>query len=308
MFEIYILLIILLTIIIIVYKKFNKPTHDNGEWLVVNKDIKMQNNLNWDITDTSVVKVLNFNKWSKIFFGSDLYIKIREKEGLVMNFKQECILDVCDIEMNSIYHIVNPKLSIFSHKNDPRIYTLEKNKKYIFFLRTDTDKNESIQTYKFFNMDNKEIKGVHRREQLCYLDEDCLFKDFFTECEKIRNAMLKRNYNLIRIGKSSEYLSFPNNSIANKLKIDSELGDVIVLVTTNKSITSEMKNHKVEVNSQNNSFNWKPEGESNITHLLLDNCDQDDTFCFYERTTNVKNGSNILPFQVLVFRRDFYCH
>lgn len=302
MFEIYILLIIFVSIIVVVYKKINQKSV-KGEWLTVNQDIKIENNLNWDITNNSIIKVLNFKQWSRFFFGSDLFISIEEKEGLVMKFNGDCILDVCDSMMNNIYHIIDPRLTIFTTKINQNTYTLEKGKKYIFFLRTDVTRNTDIPTYKFFNIENKKIKGLQRKEQFCYLDEDCLFEDFYLECENIRNAMSKRGYNLVKIGRSKEYLSFPNNSISNKLEIESELGDVLILVTTNKGITSEMKNHKIEINSENNSFIWKPDGEDNIAHLLLDNCDQDDIFSFYERTTNLKNGSNILPFQVLVFRK-----
>ena len=78
---------------------------------------------------------------------------------------------------------------------------------------------------------------------------------------------------------------------------------MLILVTTNKRLTSDMKNHSIEINSQNNNFVWEPKSQSNIAHMLLDNCDQDDTFYFYERTTNIKNSSNILPFQVLIFRK-----
>ncbi len=305
MFEIYILLVIFVATISIIYKKFYKKEYTIGEWLTIDKDIKIENSIDWDITDKSVIRVVNFKKWTQFFFGSDLYVNLEEKEGIILKFQEDCVLDVCDDMMNSIHHIVDPKLVIFSQEDDPRIYKLETSKKYIFFLRSDVDKNLTSEIYRVKNMEKTKITGFSTQCQLCYLDEDELFKEFYQECEKIRNAMSKRGYNLVTVEKSNEYLSFPNNSISNKVEIDSELGDVIILVTTNKSITSEMKNHKVEVNSKNNSFIWNPGGEETISHLLLDNCDQDDKFCFYERTTNIKNGSNILPFQVLVFRKNF---
>jgi len=305
MFEIYILLIIFVATIIVIYKKFYKDEYIEGEWLTINKDIKIENSIDWDITDKSVIRVINFKKWTQFFFGSDLYIKLENKEGIVLKFEEDCILDVCDNMMNNIHHIVDPKLAIFSSEIDPRVYSLDPSKKYIFFLRTDVEKNLNSRIYKVKNMEKAKITGFSNKCQLCYLDEDDLFKEFYGECEKIRNAMYKRNYNLVKVEKSNEYLSFPNNSISNKVEIESELGDVLILVTTNKSITSEMKHHKIEVNSKSNSFTWSPAGESTISHLLLDNCDQEDTFYFYERTTNIKNGSNILPFQVLVFRKNF---
>lgn len=303
MFEIYILLVIFVATLTVIYKKFYKPVYTKGEWLTINKDIKIENDIEWDITDKSIIRVVNFKKWSRYFFGSDLFIKINKTEGIVLKFTEDCILDVCDDMMNSIHHIVDPKLAIFSNETDPRIYRLEENKKYIFFLRSDSDKNLDAQIYKFSDMKKAKISGYGKRCQLCYLDEDELFKEFYRECERIRDAMAKRGYQLANVTKSNEYLSFPNNSISNKLEIESEIGDVLILVTTNKRTTSDMLNHKIEVNSSNNSFIWKPSNDSNISHMLLDNCDQDDTFYFYERTTNIKNGSNILPFQVLTFRK-----
>ena len=64
-----------------------------------------------------------------------------------------------------------------------------------------------------------------------------------------------------------------------------------------------MKNHVIEVNSKNNNFDWKPSGEGEISHLLLDNCDDCDNFTFYERTTNVTNTSKILNFGVMLFKK-----
>ena len=303
MFEIYIVLLIFTVLIILIYKKFNKELYEEGDFLTINKDIKIDYNINWDISDKSVVKVVNFKQWKRFFFGSDLYASIKKNQGIVFKIEDHSILDVCDKEMNSIHHIVNPELAIFSDEDDPRIYRLETGKKYTFFLRTDKDKNKNSKVYKILDMKKTRISGKKKDCQMCYMDEDELFKVFYSECEEIRNGMLRRGYNLVNVLKSKEYLSFPNNSISNKLSVDSELGDVLILVTTNKMITSEMKNHIVEVNSSNNSFTWKPEGDKSIVHLFLDNCDQQDTFLFYERTTNVVNGSNILPFQVLLFRR-----
>ena len=303
MFEIYILLIIFVATIVIIYKKFYQSKYTSGEWLTVNRDIKLENDIDWDITDKSVIRIVNFKKWTQFFFGSDLYTQLKKEEGIVMKFDDDCVLDVCDENMDSIHHIVDPKLIMFAYEDDPRIYKINPESKYIFFLRTDVNKNLNSKIYKFKDMKEAKITGFGTKCQLCYLDEDELFKDFYKECEKIRDALSIRGYQLVNVTKSDEYLSFPNNSISNKVEIESELGDVLILVTTNKSVTSEMKNHKIEVNSENNSFYWQPDGDTNISHLLLDNCDQDDTFCFYERTTNIKNGSNILPFQVLTFRK-----
>ena len=303
MFEIYILLVIFVATLVVIYRKFYQFKYCTGEWLTINKDIKVENDIDWDISDKSVIRILNFKKWTQFFFGSDLYTQITKDEGIVMKFTDDCVLDVCDENMDNIHHIVDPKLVIFSREDDPRVYKINPERKYIFFLRTDIDKNLNSRIYKFYDMKEAKITGFSTKCQICYLDEDELFKEFYKECEKIRDAMSKRGYNLVNVTKSDEYVSFPNNSISNKLKIESELGDVLILVTTNKTVTSEMMHHKIEVNSENNSFNWHPDGDSNISHLLLDNCDQDDTFCFYERTTNIKNGSNILPFQVLTFRK-----
>tara|TARA_A100001015_G_scaffold319257_1_gene441608 strand:- start:1894 stop:2763 length:870 start_codon:yes stop_codon:yes gene_type:complete len=286
------------------YKKFKSSGYTKGEWLTINKDIKMETDINWDITDKSVVRVLNFKSWRKVFFGGDLFQNFEDKEGIIFKFKNNCILDVYNQNMENVYHIVNPNLIIFSNEFDPRIYRINPKDKYIFFARTsDEDQNFSSEIYRVKDMQKVNIKGRKcSNNQMCYVDEDNLFNSFYKRCEDIRDAMYKRGYDLVSVEKSEEYLSFPNNTISNKVELETELGDVLILVTTNKSITTEMKNHGIEINSGNNSFVWKPEGDDTIVHMLLDNCDQDDVFKFYERTTNIKNSSNILPFQVLVFK------
>ncbi len=304
MLEIYILSVIFTIIIFVMYKKFKSSGYTKGEWLTINKDIKMETDINWDITDKSVVRVLNFKSWRKVFFGGDLFQNFEDKEGIIFKFKNNCILDVYNQNMENVYHIVNPNLIIFSNEFDPRIYRINPKDKYIFFARTsDEDQNFSSEIYRVKDMQKVNIKGRKcSNNQMCYVDEDNLFNSFYKRCEDIRDAMYKRGYDLVSVEKSEEYLSFPNNTISNKVELETELGDVLILVTTNKSITTEMKNHGIEINSGNNSFVWKPEGDDTIVHMLLDNCDQDDVFKFYERTTNIKNSSNILPFQVLVFK------
>ena len=64
MFEIYILLVIFVATVVVIYKKFYKLNYSKGEWLTVNKDIKVENEIDWDITDKSVVRILNFKKWT----------------------------------------------------------------------------------------------------------------------------------------------------------------------------------------------------------------------------------------------------
>ena len=63
MFEIYILLVIFVATVVVIYKKFYQSNHSTGEWLTINKDIKIENDIDWDITDKSVVRILNFKKW-----------------------------------------------------------------------------------------------------------------------------------------------------------------------------------------------------------------------------------------------------
>ena len=71
MFEIYILLIIFVATITVIYKKFYKKEYVVGEWLTIDKDIKIENSIDWDITDKSVIRVVNFKKWTQFFFDPD---------------------------------------------------------------------------------------------------------------------------------------------------------------------------------------------------------------------------------------------
>ena len=303
MLVIYIISFIFLVVSVIVYKKIYKNKIVEGNWLTVDKDIKLKNNLIWDISDKSIVKILNFKPLLNILFGKDLYINLKEEEGLVIKTKDNCILDVCDNYLNSIYHIVNPRFIVFSLKNSNKNYKLRKDKKYIFFLRT-SNMDMKIKSYKVPDINKLKLKKSNISQDIVYTDESDLFSEFYKKCEDISNAMKRRGYSLTSIYKSEEYLSFPNKTISNKVEVTSELGDVFILVTTNKKLTSNMKNHTIEINSANNSFLWKPTDNETISHLLLDNCDQYDKFTFYERTTNLSNTSNILPFQVLLFKRD----
>ena len=135
MFEISIITIIFTICLIIIYRKFFKPEYESGEWLTIDKDIKIDYNINWDVSEKSVVKVLNFKKWRKYFFGGDLFNTFSEKEGLLLKFKDDCILDVCDDKMNNIFHIINPQYIIFSNYSENH-YKLNHKKRYVFFLRT----------------------------------------------------------------------------------------------------------------------------------------------------------------------------
>jgi len=139
---------------------------------------------------------------------------------------------------------------------------------------------------------------------LCYVDEENINSEYVEKCNQILEAMKKRGYHISDIGKSEQYLSYPVNSISNKISIKVKLGQVLILLCSNKEKTCSMVNHSIEVNSKNNNLNWYPEDEENISHLLLDNYDQSDTFTFYERLTNITKESNILPFHVMVFTKN----
>ena len=304
MFYTGIMIIFFIVCLYLVYNKYFNKKYRTGEWLEINKDINIKYNLDWDVSSNSSVKIASFNKWKRFFKGDDFYTSLKRDECFVMGFRKSgdsyCILDVCDKEMNSIHHIVDPGVVIFSSS---KYYKLEPGKEYIFFLR-DNHLGRKTHTIlrKYKKLEDVEVKGESRNDQTCCIDEDNLEEHFYQKCEDIREAMKKRGYHLCDIVQSEEYLSFPNNSISNKLEVQSELGDVIILVCTNKSKTSGMKNHTIEINSGNNNLNWYPEDDEIVSHLLLDNCDQDDVFRFYERTTNVSNGSNILPFRVMIFK------
>lgn len=309
MFKFYLTLVFSTILLYLIYNKYFNNNYRIGEWLEINRDINIKYQLEWDISNNSSVKIANFSTWKKYFFGNDFYNTIKNNEAIVMDFfptqDSNCILDVCDQEMKPIYHIIDPDFLIFSNQNNKNHYNLEPKKKYIFFLRDNHLGNQSKTILRKYKDITKITKKPNNKNILtCCIDEEELHKEFVTKCESIMDAMKKRDYTLTNIVRSEEYLSFPSNLISNKLKVDSELGDVLVLVCTNKSKTSGMLNHTIEINSKNNNLNWFPEDNETISHLLLNNCDQDDIFSFFERTTNVSNGSKILPFHVMVFKND----
>ena len=306
MFEYYISSVLFIIILYYIYHKYFIKKYIEGEWLEINKDISIGNKLNWDISSNSKVKIVNFSSWKKYFLGQELYIQLKEKESLFMKFindeDSDCILDVCDQKMKSIHRIIDPGKIIFSCVGREDHYLLEKNKKYIFFLRNNfLDKEVKTILRKYRNIDklNKSVKRIET--QFNCVDEKNIEPEYISKSYEIVEAMKKRGYRLVSIEKSDQYLSYPSNTISNKISLEVELGNVLILLCSNKEKTCGMINHFIEINSTNNNLNWYPDDDENISHLLLNNCDQFDKFTFYERMTNISNGSNIIPFCVLTF-------
>ena len=143
MLPIYILLIIFVIILTLIYKKISvSPV--KGKWLEINKEIKLKNSLEWDVSDKSIVKILNFRPLVNVLFGRDLFISLKDDEGIIIKTKGNCILDVCDNHLNSVYHIIDPGFSVFSLKGNIKNYKLDKDKKYIFFMRTEVSEESKI--------------------------------------------------------------------------------------------------------------------------------------------------------------------
>lgn len=302
MFEIYISLILFCICLKLVYNKYYRKNYKEGEWLTIDKDLKSRHFLDWDVSENSCVKIANFRKFKEYFFGKDLYHKLKENMGILMAFKDtNLVLDVYDSNMKNIHHIIDPEAVIFSTTKDKNHYQLEKDKKYIFFLRS---KNKDL---KYRLLKYKDIRkldfGIKIENSLVFsVNEDDLYEEFARKCVEIRDSMEKENYTLVDILKSEEYVSFPSNSIANKLTLKAKRGDIMIIVCTNKMITSGMKNHTIEINSDETNLDWTPDNKENISHLILDNSDYEGEIRIFERTTNISNGSNILHFNLLVFR------
>lgn len=302
MFEIYISLIIFCIFLKIIHKKYFDKNYKEGEWLTVDKDLKSKYFLNWDISNNSCVRIANFRKFRKYFFGKDLYHKLKENSGILMGFKSNNItLDVYDKDMKNLYHIIDPDAIIFSTIKDENHYYLEKDKKYIFFLRSEK-KELNYRLLKYKDIRNLDFNIKIENQLIFSVNEDDLYEDFVKRCTELRNSMEKQNFILSEILKSEEYVSFPSNNIANKLTVNSKMGDIMIVVCTNKKETSGMKNHTIEINSKYNNINWEPENKDNISHFILDNSDHEGEIKFFERTTNISKGSNILNFHILIFK------
>jgi hypothetical protein len=308
MFEYYVTSIILIITLYVVYKKYFDKDYTSGEWLEVNKDINLKFHLEWDISANSNIKIANFSGWKKYFFGKDFFTSLKGDEIIVMDFKNDedsdCILDVYDQKMRSIYHIVDPEFLVFSSSGHKNHYRLDNNNKYIFFLRNNfLDKGVKTILRKYNSIEKIKKKVKKEEGFLCSVDEENMGQEYVEKSSEVVDAMKNRGYILINMVSSEQYLSFPSNNIGNKLSLEVELGDVLILLCTNKEKTCGMINHTIEINSENNNLNWYPDDDENVSHLLLDNCDQEDIFTFYERTTNISKDSNILPFHVMVFKR-----
>ena len=309
MFEYYVMTLVIIISIYLIYHKYFISDFIKAEWLQINKDINFKNNLNWDISSNSVVKVANFSRWNGFFHGRDLFTKIKEKEAVMMIFKNdedsECVLDVLDENMKSVHRIFDPESIVFSCTEKEFHYYLEKDKKYIFFLRNnflDQQVKSEIRKYR----DVEKIKGKLSKceGEICYVNEENIHEEYISKCNQIMEAMKKRNYRLVNISKSEQYLSYPANNIGNKVSVKVKLNEVLILMCSNKEKTCGALNHNIEINSKNNNLNWYPDDNETISHLLLDNSDQSDIFTFYERLINVSNGSHVLPFHVLIFTKN----
>ena len=301
MLEIYITFFIF--VLFYIYKKYFDKNYSEGEWLIIDEDLKFKNLLEWDISNKSFIKIANFRNYSKYFLGKDLYHKLGDKEAILMNFKEKnSILDVYNKNMENVYHIIDPDCLIFSTLENENYYTLDTQEEYIFFLRSDNKKTE-YRLLKYKDISELDF-GVKIENQLIHsVNEDELYEEFMERCIELRDSMQQRGYFLVDIKRSEEYISFPSNIIANKLVVFLEKGDIVILVCTNKSKTSNMLNHNIEINSMYNNIEWTPDNNGNISHLVLDNCDNSGKFSFYERTTNISNGSNILNFDILIFKK-----
>lgn len=305
MFELYISLIIFCISLKLIYNKYFRKNYKEGEWLLVNKDLESKYFLNWDVSKNSCIRIANFSKFKKYFFGKDLYQKLKPDSGILMTFNQKnLILDVYDENMINIYHLIDPDFLIFSTIKKDNHYELESNKKYIFFVRS-KEKDFKYKLQKYKNISKIDFNIKINNQVIHTVNEEELYEEFAKMCIEIRDSMSKKNFSLVDIVKSEEYVSYPSNNIANKLSINSNSGDVLILVCTNKGKTSCMKNHVIEINSSNNSFEWKPDNDENICHLMLENFDVSGEVTFYERTTNISNGSNILNFNVMVFSSNY---
>ena len=220
-----------------------------------------------------------------------------------MNFKEKnSILDVYNKNMENIYHIIDPDCLIFSPIENENYYTLDSNEEYIFFLRSD-NKSSEYRLLKYNDISNLDFEIKIENQLIQAVDENELYDEFTNRCIELRDSMQNRGFFLVDIKRSEEYISFPSNIIANKLVVFLEKGDIVILVCTNKKKTSNMSNHVIEINSVYNNMEWSPNNEENISHLVLDNCDDSGKFIFYERTTNISNSSNILNFDILIFKK-----
>lgn len=303
MFQICISSIILSFCIIFIYRKYFRGNYVEGEWLTVDEDIKFEKLQNWDISNKSNIRIANFNSYRKYFFGKNLFHKLKRNSGILMNFQEKfCTLDVYSEDLKNIYHITDPECVIFSTLENKDHYYLDHREKYIFFLRIN-DARKKYKLIKYNDIRKLNLEIPQKNQLTIAVNEENLRKELEKRCMDLINSMEKRNYFLVEIMRSEEYVSFPSNTISNKLSIKSREEDVIILVCVNKTKTSQMLNHTIEVNSLHNNINWSPENEENISHLILDNSDFTGEFSFYERTLNISNTSNILNFEVMIFRR-----
>jgi hypothetical protein len=302
-----IVILCLLITLRIIYNKFYGYKKLKGNWIKIDRNIKILNNLEWDVSANSDIYIPNFNYLKNYIFSHELTQKLKENESFLMSFFRKdnsySSLDVYDKNYNLVHNIVDPDAVLFSTLDNENHYKLEKDKEYYFFLRFNhSGEKMRYQLYKLKGKDYLPDFIQIENTQTNAVDEEELYDLFVETCDLIRESMDERGYYLTDIKKSEEYISYPSSNVSNKLEVFCEVDDIMILVCTNKNKNFDMKFHSIEINSQNNNLNWFPEDNNHISHLILNNEDIDDNYTFYERTNKVSHNSKLIPFRVLVFR------
>jgi hypothetical protein len=299
-----VLYIIFLTIIFYtLYNLYEDVNMSEGKWITIGENDSLKN-LKYDITDNSIIQFPSFSRFN-IFDYSSPGITLYKDQEIYMSFKNlfnsHYNLTVYDKDLNQIYDFNCPISLLFSTKKENKLY-LNPDQLYYIFLRSNITENYIDNSLvKFYKERKNKIKLSYNYSPKIYIDEGEINKLLFSRGKKIIQEMKDKNYQLKKIIYAEEYYSFPNTDYAYKNNFSCKKGDKIILICTNKCKNVQLNNHLIEINSQIQSLNWFPSGEDFLSHIILDNSEDDNNFSIYERLYGVNKKSKILPFSVLIF-------
>ena len=284
----------------LLYKIYNDIKFIKGKW--INMETKYQDH-KIDTSDNSIVQYPSFSRFNIFSQKPTQILKTGETLHMSFNSKEHFILTVYDEFLNIMYNFTRPLFLIFSTKKDSQFY-IEPNKKFVIFLRANiTEEHISSTITKYYSNCDVRVKNVYRKYPQIVIEEQELISDLEKTCLKIIREMKTKGFMLKEALYSQEYASFPSSDYAQQFTLNAKKDDYIFIVCTNKRKNYQLNTHIVEINSDISSMNWFPTNDDNISQILLNNTEKDNTISIYERLYGISKTSKCLPFKILVF-----CH
>lgn len=278
-----------------------------GDLIEVSKDMPEIDGLKWDITTKTKILIPSFQRIPSFFRKLRMYHKLKNKQCIYFDFhtddiKGEWRLFLYEKDFRLIKTYYNPRKILFTSDSDKEdAEYLEEDKEYIFIIKYSSDTLDELDynVIKYQNSNYANYDRYHQRDDI-YLDEEILEDEMKKKQDKIIKEMKAKGYSFLGVKNSRERVLFPSNELTYFTEIKAFKGDVIVIQCANKK---GIENHHIEIDSKVLSQNWYPgETPDDIAMLILDNSDMTMKYNIYERMSNIKTDSKLIPFRILRFK------